>query len=79
MPPWLGANRPLVVVDHDDEAASELSGVVEALEGESARQRAVADDRHHVVALAGELARGDEAAGDAQRGGGVPHREEVVL
>ena len=75
----VGRDRPLVVVDHNDQAAAELDGVVQALEGKAAGEGPVADDGHHVVRLTREVACRGEAAGEADRGRGVAHREEVML
>ena len=69
---------PVVVVDDDERARAQLGEVVESLEGHAARKRAVADHGHHVVVLAGAVTGEGEAAGEAHRGRGVAHREQVV-
>ena len=58
-------NGPLVVVHDDDEAAAQFGCAVEALEGQAARERPVADDGHDAARLAGEVARLGKAHGQA--------------
>ena len=55
-----------------------VSGLVQGLEGQARRERAVADDRHHVVVVPGQVAGHGHAQGGGDGGGGMAHAEVVV-
>jgi hypothetical protein len=69
----------LVVVQHHDHIAVRMTRVVERLEREPARHRAIADDRHHFVLLAEEVASCRHPARGRDRGRSVTRTERVVL
>ena len=75
----VGRDAHAVVVDDDDDVAVGVAGVVHPLVGEPAGEGAVAHDRHDLVALALEVARGGHAERGRHRGAGVPRAELVVL
>ena len=58
---------------------AEVAGLVHRLERHAGGHRAVADDRHHVVLLAAQVARHGEAERRRDRGRGVAGGEDVVL
>ncbi len=69
----------LVVVEDHDEVGLREAGVVQALVGEAARERAVTDDGDDVAGLAKGVARARVAQRRAHGGAGVAHAERVVL
>ena len=64
----VGRDRHPVVVEHDDDVAVGVPGVVHPLVGEPAGERAVADDGDDLVVLALEVARGGHAERGRHRG-----------
>ena len=77
----VGRDRhPVVVEDHDDRRA-QAAGLVDGLEGDAARHRAVADDGDDLagVGLAAQAHGLLEADGVADRGRGVARAHDVVL
>ncbi len=54
-------DRHLVVVQNDDKAFLQVSGVVEAFQCHSRRDGAIANDGNHVKILALQVARGGDA------------------
>ena len=74
----VGGDRHLVVVDHHDEVGVQLGGVVERLKCLAAAERAVADDGHHALVAAAQVAGQRQARGQTHRGGRVADGEEVV-
>ena len=69
----------IVVIYDDDELAVQLGRVVERFERFAAGQRAVTDDCDDVAALAAQVTRLRQTAGEADRGRGVADGEVVVL
>ena len=69
----------IVVVYENNEAAAELSCVIERLERFAAGERAVTDDGDDIAAFALEVAALRQTAGKADRGRGVADGEMVML
>ena len=75
----VGADGHLVVVEHHDQRRAQVTGLVERLEGDPAREGAVAEHADDVAAvLAGDALRLDQAQPVADGGRGVPGADHVV-
>ena len=68
----------LVVVENDEQVCVQAAGVVDAFEGQAAREGAVADDGDGVRFLPFELGGDGKAEGCGDRGGGMTCSEGVV-
>ncbi len=75
----VGRDRHLVVVEHHDQVALQVAGLVEPLEGLAAGHGAVAEHGHHLARLAAQVLGLDHAERRRDGGGGVAHAEGVVL
>ena len=73
------ADRPLVVVQHDDHALARRGRVVERLEGDARAQRRVADHRDDVRSQRLVARRHGEAEPERDRRAGVAGVEQVVF
>ena len=71
-------DRPLVVVEDDDQPLRRADDVVERLERDAAGERRVAADRDDVLARAAQIARGRHAERGGKRGAGVAGAEGIV-
>ncbi len=74
-----GRDRHIVVVEDDDQARIHRASIIHRLIGHAGAHGAVADDRDHVVLLAGEVAGDRHAEPGRDRGGGVARAENVVF
>jgi hypothetical protein len=77
--PYIRGDRHLVVVEDQHQLAAEVPGLVEAFHRHPAGEPAVADDRHHPVVLAPEVARHRHAQRRGDRGRRVSGVKGVVL
>ncbi len=77
--PDVRRDRHPVVVEHHEQVASGLSGVVHRLVGQAAGHRPVADHGDDPVILAGQVARRRQADRRGDRRGGVARTEGIEL
>ncbi len=74
-----GADRHLIVIQHDQELLAESTGVVQGLEDDARGERAVADDRHRVpLGMADQVVARLQAQGRRRGTTGVAGHEQVV-
>ena len=78
---YIGVDRHVVVVEHNQQVVGRVGGVVQTLERQAAANGCVADYGHHVAPgrLAVELRRHGHAERRRNRVGGVSGRESVVF
>ena len=72
-------DRHVVVIEDDDEPRAQGAGVVHRLVSHPRRHRAVADDRDHMVAAVGQIARHRHAEAGRDRRRGMRGAERVVF
>ena len=72
-------DRPLVVVEHDDELLGGLRDVVESFQSRAAGEGGIAGDGDHVGVVVREVACGGHAEGGGEGGAGVTGTVAVVL
>src|SRR5262249_35145307 len=72
-------NGHVVVVEHDEQIGRQRSGVVQGLERQAGRDRAIADHGHHAAALTSLRGRHGHAERSADRGARMTDTERVVL
>ena len=72
-------DRPLIVVEHDDQTPCLLGNVVEGLERDSVGKGGVAGHGDHVLVTAGHIPRHCHAQGRGKRGSRMPGAVAVVL
>src|SRR5581483_6259423 len=67
------------VVEHDHHLPLEMADLIEPLECEPARERAITDDGDDVIVLVAEIASDRDAERGGDRGRGMARVEDVVL
>ena len=72
-------NAHAVVVQNDDQIFPKVARMVQRLESLSARHRAVADDRHDMIAASLNIAGNRHTEGRRDRSAGMADAERVVL
>ena len=69
----------LVVVQHDDQIAVQMTGGIQSFVGQAGAQAAVADHRDHLALRSVEILRFDHAKRRGDRGAGVARAENIVF
>ena len=75
----VAVDRPLVVVEHNDQPPGLLGDVVQRLEGDSIGEGGIAGHGNHVLLAAGQIARHGHAQRRGESRSGVPRAEAVVF
>lgn len=71
-------NRHGIIVQNDEDAPAQCTGIVDRLESHACRHRAIADDADHIADIGAKIARHGKAEPGRDRGGGMGRAECVM-